>query len=174
MPVAQDVDLRGEVMRRSFGRYQVLRMNELYWQQLGERYSRRVRWLQISSAVAASATVVGILTQSGATWLLAVLALLAVVASAVSPVLNYERKAAVCETMRIGDALLLARTEALLRDLKRAPIDESHLAREEELTLLEAGFAALDHGPADYKLLSWTWDRVTNEEFPADRAWEYF
>lgn len=173
-PVNEAEDLRSLVMRRLFHKMQALRMNELYFQERVGRTKRLTISFQVISALAASAAFVGLLAQLGPAWLPLVLSGIAGAIAAVSPIMHLEHKLMTRQSFVFMDAALRMRVEALLRDLKRAELDGSHLAREAELDHLEMALSALDDGSPDAALLDRAWEKVVHGEMPSENAWDLF
>jgi len=160
---------RQEIMERLFTDLQVERFNQLYYQSRADSAKFWITVTNVTAALAASAAFTGLLKSSGHAGLLTALTAIAAVSAAVSPVLGLEDKYSRLERAAMGHTIAKDRIWALLRDLKVSELDESHEARENEISAFRDSLSTLDGKPRD-SLRRKCWETV-EAELPADKAW---
>ena len=163
---------REEEMQRLFIDFQTARLNELYYGHRAARFRRAVLTLNIITALSASSAL-AVLLQQFPGWLFLSLSIVAAVAAAVAPFLNFDVRASQFERAGFGHSTLRTRIEAILRDLRRSEINENHRGRIREIEEFRAALSPLDEHPGKSRILNRLWSQV-QAEFPADLAWDRF
>ena len=161
-------------MTRLFSELQIARFNELYYQRRAQWFRRLATGANIISALAASAVLASLLASDSklfgwgpAVW--KILTGIAAASAAIGPILGLDVKASQMEKAALGHSILKDRLHRLLSDLKGSDLEESHLARDNEIEALGSALAALDEAPSE-RLRQKCWNQ-TLEEYPPDKAW---
>lgn len=165
---------RGDFMIRLFSDLQLARFNELYYLNRSSRMRFLARAANIVSAIAASAVLANLLRAGNALFgwgpaVWQVLTAIAALCAAVGPIFGWEARATQFEKAALGHAIVRERTHRLLKDLKLSEIDETYVARYEEIDALRIALAALDE-PASARVKERCWNQ-TLREFPSEAAW---
>ena len=164
---------RGELMTRLFRELQVARFNELYYQKRASWFRGLATSANIIAALASSAVLTSLLSNGNLfgwgpiVW--QVLTAIAAVSAASVPFCGLDGKASQMEKAALGHSILKERLRRLLGDLKLSDLENSHVAREEEIGAFRSALTSLDESPSD-RLREQCWKR-TLEEFPSEQAW---
>ena len=167
-PVQSRRDL---LMMRLFGDLQIVRFNEIYY----HRRAVSLRKFSIGSSVlatlASSAVLCGLISGAplGAiAW--KILTGVAAISAAMGPIFQLDSKAALFEKAALGYSIVRDRLKHLIQDLKMSSLDETHIARDVEISALRDALAALDEAPGPNRIREQIWNQVMGE-YPSDQAW---
>ena len=162
---------RDLLLSRLFTELQIVRFNEIYYHKRAATMHRLSLGSNILATVASSTALFGLLSGfpiGALAW--KILTAVAAISAVLGPVFQLEPKAAQFEKAALGHSIVRDRMKRLIQDLKMSPLEETHVARNDEITALRDALAALDEPPGATRLKEQVWKQVL-EEYPSDQAW---
>jgi len=171
-PPVDNTSRRSVLMSRLFSDLQVARYNELYYQRRAAIFRRWLLAGNVVSALAASAVLANLLSGAESSWgpiAWSLLTGLAAISAAVGPVFGLGTKASQLDKAALGHGIVKDGIRRLLKDLKLSELQESHLARNQEIEAFRSALAALDESPSD-RMRNRCWED-TMSEMPSKQAW---